>query len=338
MKVFIIGFGRMGYTHYLVVSKVLPNAEIEVFDAQTRPRDYAREIVINDVKALEASLNEYKPDLVIISTTSTARFSYLQMCFHANIKYVLCEKPVCVSLREAELLEVAVKEFPEVNLAINHQMRFMEQYTIIKEKIKFQEFGPLGSISVQAGNFGAAMNGTHYFEMFRFISDCDIHKVWAWLRPQTDINPRGAQFQDVSGSVRLENKKGQRFYMDISEDQGHGIFVTYTCKYAQIHVDELLGRVYVSKRKNKEDMNLPTTRYGLPSEVNSLTIEPADALIPTERILKSLLSGKNFPTLYDGIMAVKTLVAAYASSDLSGKEILLDNIPCGYKEKVFAWA
>jgi hypothetical protein len=217
-------------------------------------------------------------------------------------------------------------------------MRFMEQYTYIKKMIAENGFGELGSISVQAGNFGAAMNGTHYFEMFRFMTDQYASKVWAWLKPQSSKNPRGDIFQDVAGSIRIGNEKQQRFYMDISEDQGHGVFVTYTCKYGQIHVDELLGRVYISKRKNSEDTNLPTTCYGLPAEAYALTIKPADALLPTERVLKSLLEGKNFPPLADGIMAVKTLVAAYASSDSLGKEVCLDDIPLGYQNKIFPWA
>jgi len=338
MKVYIIGFGRMGYAHYLVVRKILPNAEIKVFDTQTIPRAYAQEIVINDIKELEGYIRNSKPDLVIISTTSTARFSYLKMCFFTNIKYILCEKPVCVSLLEAEFLETAMKKFPEVNVAVNHQMRFMEQYTRIKKMISDEGFGPLGSIAVQAGNFGAAMNGTHYFEMFRFLTDQYATKIWAWLKPQGGINPRGNMFQDMAGSIRLENKLRQRFYIDTSEDQGHGVFVTYTCKHGQIHVDELMGRVYASKRKNSEDMQLPTTRYGMTSECYDFKIEPADALEPTARVLKSLLEGQNFPSLVDGIMAVKTLVAAYASSEFSGKEIDVDDIPFEYKDKVFTWA
>jgi predicted dehydrogenase len=53
-------------------------------------------------------------------------------------------------------------------LAINHQMHFMEQYTSPKAIIESDAFGGLRSATVVAGNFGMGMNGLHYFEMFRF--------------------------------------------------------------------------------------------------------------------------------------------------------------------------
>jgi predicted dehydrogenase len=333
MKTFLIGFGRMGQRHYQVL-KSIGLTNIVIFDQNT---DHS-EIGICPHNTFEEQLTLQRPDLVIISSTAPSHAEYIHLAIHAGVKYILCEKPVCVSLSEAKTLEETLKKYPQTKIAVNHQMRFMEQYTRIKQMINEEGFGQLGSIAVQGGNFGAAMNGTHYFEMFRFLTDQYAIKTWSWLKPQGDTNPRGDRFQDVAGSIRLENKLGQRFYMDISEDQGHGIFVTYTCKYGQIHVDELMGRVYISKRKNRDDILLPTTRYGMPSGCYDFKIEPADAIEPTTRVLKSLLEEENFPSLSDGVMAIKTLVAAYASSELLGKVVEIDDISAEYKNKIFPWA
>lgn len=83
---------------------------------------------------------------------------------------------------------------------------------------------------------------------------------------------------------------------------------------------------------------LPTTRYGMPSVVNNFHIEPADSLEPTARVLKSLFAGDNFPTLHDGIAAIRTLVAAYASSDNQGLCIDIHHTSQLYEEKIFLWA
>lgn len=333
MKTFLIGFGRMGQRHYEVL-KNIGIKDVLIFDINTNNTA----VKIYSPDTFQEYLNVHCPDLVIVSSTAPSHAEYIQLAVSTGVKYILCEKPICTSLAAAENLKNILEKSPQTKIAVNHQMRFMEQYTHIKKMINEDGFGTLGSISIQAGNFGAAMNGTHYFEMFRFMTDQYASKVWAWLEPQSSKNPRGDMFQDVAGSIRIENKIGQRFYMDISENQGHGVFVTYTCKYGQIHVDELLGRVYVSRRKNADDIALPTTRYGLPSETYGLTIEPADAFVPTERVLRSLLEGENFPSLFDGLMAVKTLVAAYISSQFFGKQVDIDNIPLDYKNKIFPWA
>ncbi len=336
MKIFIIGFGRMGQRHYEVINNTIVGSTITIFDVNQGSPPAYQNIKILDPNDILKNLSEIQPDLVIIATTASSHFSYLQMSVKAGVKNILCEKPLCVSLKECEDLEQLSKDNPETRIAVNHQMRFMEQYTRIKKMIYTDGFGPLRSISVQAGNFGAAMNGTHYFEMFRFLTDSPPAKIDAWLTPQDGENPRGKMFQDVAGAIRIENTNGQRFYMDMSQDQGHGIFVTYSCLHGQIHVDELAGRVYSSKRKNSEDMALPTTRYGMPSICSNITIEPADAIAPTARVLHSLLDNKNFPTLQDGVMHVRTLIAAYASSEKDGIDIQNQNDL--YKERIFPWA
>ena len=55
-------------------------------------------------------------------------------------------------------------------LAVNHQMRFMEQYLTPKAIIEGDAFGGLTSVTVVGGNFGLSMNALHYFEMFRFMT------------------------------------------------------------------------------------------------------------------------------------------------------------------------
>ena len=80
---------------------------------------------------------------------------------------------------------------------------------------------------VSAGNFGMAMNSIHYFEAFRFLADEAPLSVSAWFDDELLSNPRGPQFQDVSGCVRVTTSSGHRLYIDASADQGHGMQVTY---------------------------------------------------------------------------------------------------------------
>ena len=49
---------------------------------------------------------------------------------------------------------------------INHQMRYLPQYQIPKKLVNSESCNGLKSMHISAGNFGLAMNGTHYLEAF----------------------------------------------------------------------------------------------------------------------------------------------------------------------------
>jgi predicted dehydrogenase len=221
-------------------------------------------------------------------------------------------------------------------LAVNHQMRFMEQYTKPKAIIGEASFGGLSSVTVIAGNFGIAMNGSHYFEMFRFLTDERPASATAWFSSETVSNPRGAQFEDPAGSVRLTTASGRRFYMDASTDQGHGMHVTYAGPYGRLDIDELVGCARLVARK-AEHRDAPTTRYGMPAQVQEFAIAPADAVSPTRAVLSALLADHDYPSGAVGRMAVEVLSAAYASHEQGGRTIVLANANLP-RDRVFAWA
>jgi len=149
-------------------------------------------------------------------------------------------------------------------------------------------------------------------------------------------NPRGPQFEDRAGSVRLETASGKRFFMDVSDDQGHGVKVTYSARYGQITVDELAG-VMVADVRQDEHRPLATTRYGMPSRREERHIEPADAVAPSRAVLEALLRGSDYPSGEDGRLAVAALVAAYVSDEEGHRTMRLDTdeLP---RDRRFAWA
>jgi predicted dehydrogenase len=212
----------------------------------------------------------------------------------------------------------------------------MEQYTEPKKIICSESFGGLSSVTVAGGNFGMAMNGTHYFEMFRYLTDEKPQEVTAWFSDEKVPNPRGPRFEDRAGSVRITTARGKRFYMDISADQGSGVKVIYSGRYGQLVVDELKGEMFLSVR-NEEERNLPTTRYGSASLETVKKIQPADAITPTKSVLNALIHEDNYPTGEDGRLAVATLVAAYCSNEQGHKPVIIDeeNLPVN---REFPWA
>jgi predicted dehydrogenase len=265
------------------------------------------------------AIHRIRPQLVIIATTAPAHGPLVRLAAESGASHVLCEKPLATSLSECDAIVEACRA-RRVRLAVNHQMRFMEQYTLPKALLTDPSLGGLASMQVSAGNFGLAMNGTHYFEAFRFMAEDRPVLVNAWFSSEKVGNPRGPQFEDAAGSVRLETASGKRFYMDCSADQGHGMFVVYTGPRGRLTVDELAGEAVLVKRQ-RDHADLPTTRYGMPWETQRLTLTPADAVAPTRAVLSALIAGEGHPTGEDGRLAVEVLIAAHVSHRDGGRTV-----------------
>src|SRR5690606_13726782 len=126
-------------------------------------------------------------------------------------------KPMAQSLAQCDAMIDACDK-AGAKLAVNHQMRFMDQYTLAKKHLGSENFGGLSSMTVVAGCFGLAMNGTHYIEAFRYLSDDAPQSVQAWFAGDDLPNPRGPDFRDKAGAIRVETTGGKRLYIEASND------------------------------------------------------------------------------------------------------------------------
>ena len=293
--------------------------------------DLSDEVLYTDLGNL---LKSVVPDCAIISTTADSHADLTYLLAAHGIKFILVEKPMAVSIEQClKMVEVCAKN--GTSLAVNHQMRFMEQYTIPKKLLWSSDFGGFSSMTVTAGNFGFSMNALHYFEAFRFVSGEDPYEVTAWFSDEFVPNPRGIQFEDKAGSIRVTTKSGKRLYMEIGADQGHGVQVNYFSRNGYISIDELNGEMR-SVLREEEFRQLPTTRYGMPAEVRNTKLKAAEVIDSTADVLKALISNENSVNADHGTLAVKVLVAAHESAQNSNRPVKVSEIQNA--EKVFPWA
>jgi predicted dehydrogenase len=178
-------------------------------------------------------------------------------------------------------------------------------------------------MTVVAGNFGFSMNGSHYFEAFRFMTDEEPVEVTAWFSPGVVPNPRGAQFEDRAGSIRAVTASGKRLYMEIGADQGHGLCATYACRNGVITVNELTGELVASVRE-EQYRDLPTTRYAMPAVNTQMAIRPAEVIEASAAVLNALLKDENNVSGADGRSVMELLVAAYQSAACGSLPVRLD--------------
>ena len=283
----------------------------------------------------QTMLHETRPRLVIISTTAPSHSEYTCMAAETGVEYILCEKPMAVSLAQCDRMMNTCRQ-NGAKLAINHQMRYMPHYIKAKEIVESRSFGGICSVSVVGGNFGMAMNGLHYFEMFRYITNEAPIEAVGWFSGAKIANPRGKQFEDKAGSIRLMTTSGKRFYMEVGDDQGHGLLVTYAGSHGLLVVNELMGTMHLSVRE-EQYRDLPTTRYAMPSTEETIKITPTAVVEPTQALIKDLLAGRGYTTGEEGKLAISALVAAYLSSENGSKPVRIQdkNLPT---DRIFPWA
>lgn len=338
MKVAVVGLGRMGRRHVQAAHSLglevagICDLNTEVLALTEREHGVPADRHFTELLLM---VDRTKPDCLIIATTAPTHAAFTTAAAEAGVRHVLCEKPMAVSLAECDRM-IEVCRAHDTALAINHQMRFMEQYTDPKAVFASPAFGGLRSVTVSAGNFGLSMNALHYFEMFRFLTDEVPRFVTAWFSTEAVPNPRGPQYQDRAGCVRLVTGSGRRFYIDCSADQGHGMYAVYAGPYGQLAVDELYGDLSLAVREEPHRA-LPTTRYGMPAERTKRTIEPASVIAPSAAVLRALLDRHDYPSGEDGRLAVAVLVAAYESAENGSRTLDLERheLPRG---RTFPWA
>ena len=315
MKVAVFGCGRMGVRHLEIVRDLGWNT-VGILDPN--PDAMARvgqqfEIAASrqhhDPRVL---MDEAQPECVIVATTSPGHAPLTCLAAQMGARYILCEKPMARSLAECDQMITTCTNHG-TRLGINHPTRFMPMHLAAKQMLFSEAFGAWTSITVVAGNMGVAMNGVHYFELLRWLSGENPSAVAAWLAEDTTPNPRGAQFHDVSGAIRVTTPSGKRLYMDLGADQGHGIRTVYAGRTGMLVVDDLSGKMELAVREPGQ-REQPTARYALASDEHSVESAAADAVAPSRMVLEALIRDGDYPTGENGRIAVATLVAAHVSN------------------------
>jgi predicted dehydrogenase len=284
---------------------------------------------------IDEMLSKCNPDLAVIATNADTHCALTCLAAARGTRFILVEKPMAVSVAECDQMIEACRQ-AGARLAVNHQMRFMPAYTVPKALFQDPAFGGVRSMTVVGGNFGFAMNGSHYFEAFRFLTDEVPVEVSAWFSPEIVPNPRGPQYQDRAGCIRAVTGSGKRLYMDVSADQGHGFSATYACRNGVITVDEMAGEL-VSSEREAQYRELPTTRYGMPGIRKHDSVSPPDLIETTVAVLNALVTGQHRVTGEDGRQVVELLVAAHQSADQHGAPVRLDANGVD-RQRIFPWA
>lgn len=335
----LVGAGRMGMAHLQAALNLglRPAAVCDVSEANRVKAAAAATLNQDRLFASAADLFAAHPgaDFVVVATTADSHRALVEQAAASGARHILCEKPMATSVADCDAM-VAACEKSGSALAINHQMRFMPQYTVVRDELATGRFGPLASMAVTGGCFGLAMNGSHYCEAFAWLTGSPIVSAAAWFSGEPFNNPRGPNFFDQAGEVRFVSADGRRLILNIGHDQGHGMTSMYATRFGHLFVDEFEGICYATARK-PEHQAMPVTRYGMPWDRWERRFPQADNVGPTEAVMRALLDGHGYPSGVDGRNVVAALAAAYKSAASGHVPVNVADLGAG-KRQQFPWA
>jgi predicted dehydrogenase len=333
MRAVIAGLGAMGRRHARAVRSLgwevsgCTDLAPEAYDRATSDIGSARFF-----PDLGEALAGCRPDLVIVATTAPSHTALASEALRAGTPFVLVEKPLAASVEEGEAF-VRLAEKARSRVAVNHPMRFMPVYAEPMAWIRNPVQGGFASMTIVSGAGGWAMLGTHFVEAFRLAAGEGLSTLQAWLDPWPLPNPRGSEYEDVTGQVRGESASGKRFYLEMGGDQGHGVQIVLAARNGQARIDVLAGR-YELVSRSEADRDAPTTRYGTPAVRDAHHVGASDPVTASAALLRALVEGGDVPTAEDGLETVRTVAAAYWSHESHEPVAVRADRPA----REFAWA
>jgi predicted dehydrogenase len=193
----VIGCGGIAPRHARGL-RALPGCEL-VAAADVRPESAAKlaaqfEIPKTFTDYRELLVSE-RPDLVAICTWPGTHAEITLAAAEHGARGILCEKPMCLSLEEADRM-IAACERTGTRLAIAHHHRMSGRNTAARRLIAS---GAIGTPALlRAGLDGGLLNnGTHMIDLSRYLlGDPEARWVMGQVERRTDRYERGHPIED----------------------------------------------------------------------------------------------------------------------------------------------
>ncbi len=146
VKVGIVGLGFMGKTHAQAYS-LLPNAQISAVADRDKARrsEAASQYGCRAYATVEQMLAHGDVDTVDVCLPTNLHRRVVQKCAAAG-KHVLCEKPIALTLRDADAMIAACQQ-AGVKFMVGHVLRFWPEYTVVKQIVGSGRLGAIRSIT-----------------------------------------------------------------------------------------------------------------------------------------------------------------------------------------------
>ena len=152
-------------------------------------------------------LHDARPDIVSVCTTARHRSQIVVDCAMAGVKAVWAEKPIAVSLADADSMVAACRETATA-LAINCARRWNPFFAETRRMI---ETGALGEVLQVTGyaQCGLSHNGSHLIDTVRYLAGGEVQ----WVFGEIESDEVAAGEGDPQGNGYLVFDNGVRCFI-----------------------------------------------------------------------------------------------------------------------------
>ena len=193
LGVAILGYGYMGGMHLDALRLIEETPVVGVWGRDpSSTKEFARKHGIKPYESLERLLRDDEVAIVDVCTPSDTHADYSIRALEAG-KHVLVEKPVALSLRDADRMIDAVEK-SGLKLMVAHVLRFFADYMRMKEMV---DAGTIGEIAMARAFRGGPLppwNLSWFADINRSggaVVDLSIHDVdfliWCFDEPVTRV-------------------------------------------------------------------------------------------------------------------------------------------------------
>lgn len=320
-RVAILGTGFIGRVHLEILSTFEDVDIAGVMDIDSSRASTTAQTFKTKVFNSLSQMKEDGVDAVYITTPNKTHFAYAMEAVEMGLN-VFCEKPMTISLRDAEQLQEKLSEKPVI-FQVGHNRRFAYVYKFMKERI---ENGVVKPYSFQVKmNRGELLNppwtsDRTYTGGFLFESTIHLFDMVRWL------------FGDIEEMYILGKKSIYPDYDDwaIVMKMRSGIIGTFTsCAHASWMIPFEKVEIYGEHMMiSNDEMEAVHFCKGLGKEVESHDYTKVDfkekwGYIEEDRIfIDCIRAGKTPPvTITDGVKVIEIIDACYRAVE-SGNPII----------------
>ena len=152
-------------------------------------------------------LKKEKPDIISVTTTARIRAQIVQDAVNAGVKAIWAEKPIAISLQEADSMVNACRQ-KGVALAVNCSRRYNPYFSQTRQMIADGELGNILQITAYT-SCGLSHNGSHAIDTLCYLAGGNI----TWVFGEMESDQKAATDDDLMGNGYLAFDNGIRVYM-----------------------------------------------------------------------------------------------------------------------------